>query len=234
MENTCCGMVETSLSTTLFLRAKGCPHGDRFCPDEIELTREKEIYAKPIEIGPIVELYPLFGECDLIAKVEADSYDAIGAVAISKIRSDPRRESDEAPRPCRVLSSTRPGPRFGSLFDHVNDLVSRWRPQPTIEPDLADREREDGDRCGGQQHEIPIGIGQVQLRGEKQIQREAPDHIQSFDHVAEHIREDRMRRAEPILRQGFLHLGDRYAIRPLRPRDRTPLANAMLATRIAS
>ena len=30
------------------------------------------------KIGQIVELYPLFGEYDLIAKVEADSYEAIG------------------------------------------------------------------------------------------------------------------------------------------------------------
>ncbi|TLZ98349.1 MAG: Lrp/AsnC family transcriptional regulator [Methanobacteriota archaeon] len=40
-----------------------------------------------MKIGQIVELYPLFGEYDLIAKVEADSYEAIGAVVMSKIRS---------------------------------------------------------------------------------------------------------------------------------------------------
>ncbi|HYY47420.1 MAG TPA: Lrp/AsnC ligand binding domain-containing protein [Thermoplasmata archaeon] len=38
-------------------------------------------------IEPIVELYPLFGEYDLIAKVEAESYDAIGSIVVSKIRS---------------------------------------------------------------------------------------------------------------------------------------------------
>jgi DNA-binding Lrp family transcriptional regulator len=54
---------------------------------DIEPTREKEVYAKLMKIGQIVELYPLFGEYDLIAKVEADSYDAIGAVVMSNIRS---------------------------------------------------------------------------------------------------------------------------------------------------
>ena len=54
---------------------------------DIEPTREKEIYAALMKIGQIVELYPLFGDYDLIAKVEADSYDTIGAIVVSKIRS---------------------------------------------------------------------------------------------------------------------------------------------------
>ncbi len=54
---------------------------------DIEPTYEKEVYAMLMKIGQIVELYPLFGEYDLIAKVEAESYDAIGAVVMSKIRS---------------------------------------------------------------------------------------------------------------------------------------------------
>ena len=54
---------------------------------DIEPTHEKEVYARLMKIGQIVELYPLFGEYDLIAKVEADSYEAIGAVVMSKIRS---------------------------------------------------------------------------------------------------------------------------------------------------
>ena len=40
-----------------------------------------------MKIEQIVELYPLFGEYDLIAKVEADSYDAIGSVVVSRIQS---------------------------------------------------------------------------------------------------------------------------------------------------
>ena len=40
-----------------------------------------------MKVDHIVELYPLFGEYDLIAKVEADSYEAIGKLVVSKIRS---------------------------------------------------------------------------------------------------------------------------------------------------
>ena len=54
---------------------------------DIEPTRDKEVYQKLIKIEHIVELYPLFGEYDLIAKVEADSYDAIGDLVVSKIRT---------------------------------------------------------------------------------------------------------------------------------------------------
>ena len=53
---------------------------------DIEPKREKEVYQKLTKIQDIVELYPLFGEYDLIAKVEADSYDAIGDIVVSKIR----------------------------------------------------------------------------------------------------------------------------------------------------
>jgi DNA-binding Lrp family transcriptional regulator len=56
---------------------------------DLEPAREKEVYAKLMKIAQIVELYPLFGEYDLIAKVEADSFDAIGDVVVSKIRSIP-------------------------------------------------------------------------------------------------------------------------------------------------
>lgn len=52
---------------------------------DIEPTREKEIYERLLKLEQIVELYPLFGEYDLIAKVEVESYDAIGTV-VSKIR----------------------------------------------------------------------------------------------------------------------------------------------------
>jgi DNA-binding Lrp family transcriptional regulator len=54
---------------------------------DIEPTREREVYAKLMKLKEIVELYPLFGEYDLIAKVEGESFDAIGAVVVSQIRS---------------------------------------------------------------------------------------------------------------------------------------------------
>ncbi len=40
-----------------------------------------------MKLEQIVELYPLFGEYDLIAKVEAESLDTIGEIVVSKIRS---------------------------------------------------------------------------------------------------------------------------------------------------
>jgi len=56
---------------------------------DIEPTREKEVYQRLIKVEHVVELYPLFGDYDLIAKVEADSYDAIGDIVITKIRAIP-------------------------------------------------------------------------------------------------------------------------------------------------
>lgn len=45
------------------------------------------MYERLMKIDEIAELYPLFGEYDLIAKVEADTYEAIGEVVVAKIRS---------------------------------------------------------------------------------------------------------------------------------------------------
>lgn len=42
-----------------------------------------------MKVKQIVELNLLFGEYDLIAKVEGDSFDAIGAIVVSRIRSIP-------------------------------------------------------------------------------------------------------------------------------------------------
>ncbi len=53
---------------------------------DIEPNREKEVYQKLLKVKEIVELYPLFGEYDLIAKVEADSFDAIGEIVVREIR----------------------------------------------------------------------------------------------------------------------------------------------------
>jgi len=54
---------------------------------DIEPAREREVYGKLMKLEQIVELYPLFGEYDLIAKVEAESLDTIGEIVVSKIRS---------------------------------------------------------------------------------------------------------------------------------------------------
>src|SRR5207249_10196217 len=76
------------LSTArMYAETRGTFTGIGFVLIYIEPTREKEVYQKLTKIKDIVELYPLFGEYDLIAKVEADSYDAIGKLVVSKIRA---------------------------------------------------------------------------------------------------------------------------------------------------
>lgn len=77
-----------SLSTTrIYAGTRAALTAIGFVLIDIEPSREKEVYQKLIKIEHIVELYPLFGEYDLIAKVEADSYDAIGDLVVSKIRT---------------------------------------------------------------------------------------------------------------------------------------------------
>ena len=68
-------------------RAIGMPTPIGFVLVDIEPNREKEVYEKLIKLPQIVELYPLFGEYDLIAKVEADSFDTIGNIVVQHIRS---------------------------------------------------------------------------------------------------------------------------------------------------
>jgi len=55
----------------------------------VEPKKDREVYQKLLRIDEVVELYPLFGDYDLIAKVEAESYDRIGEVVVGKIRALP-------------------------------------------------------------------------------------------------------------------------------------------------
>lgn len=48
---------------------------------------EREVFSKLTEMKQIVELYTLFGEYDLIARVEADSMNDVGQLVVDKIRS---------------------------------------------------------------------------------------------------------------------------------------------------
>ena len=41
-------------------------------------AHEQEVYNKLSKIPEIIELHPLFGEFDLIAKIEADDFDKLG------------------------------------------------------------------------------------------------------------------------------------------------------------
>jgi len=54
----------------------------------ISPLHEKEVYeALNKEISEIVEVHPLFGEYDILLKIETADIDSIGDVVINKIRS---------------------------------------------------------------------------------------------------------------------------------------------------
>ncbi|MFA5771880.1 MAG: Lrp/AsnC ligand binding domain-containing protein [Thermoplasmata archaeon] len=50
-------------------------------------TKEREVYKELTKIPDIVEIHPLFGEYDIIAKIEADSFDKLGKIIVNRIRS---------------------------------------------------------------------------------------------------------------------------------------------------
>jgi len=50
-------------------------------------AHEHEVYNMLSKVHGIIELHQLFGEYDLIAKIEADDFDEIGDIILSKIRS---------------------------------------------------------------------------------------------------------------------------------------------------
>jgi len=48
---------------------------------------EKEVYKKLKDTSEIIEVHPLFGEYDILLKIEAIDIDSIGEIVINKIRS---------------------------------------------------------------------------------------------------------------------------------------------------
>ncbi len=50
-------------------------------------AKEHEVYNELLKVKEIVELHPLFGEYDLIAKVEADDFNLLGQIVVDKIRT---------------------------------------------------------------------------------------------------------------------------------------------------
>jgi DNA-binding Lrp family transcriptional regulator len=48
---------------------------------------EHEVFNKLSKIPEVIELHPLFGEYDLIAKIEAEDYESLGQIIIHKIRT---------------------------------------------------------------------------------------------------------------------------------------------------
>ncbi len=47
---------------------------------------EYDVFNRLSKIPEVIELHPLFGEYDLIAKVEAKDYESIGEIIIQKIK----------------------------------------------------------------------------------------------------------------------------------------------------
>jgi DNA-binding Lrp family transcriptional regulator len=48
---------------------------------------EHEVFNKLSKIPEVIELHPLFGEYDVIAKIEAEDYESLGQIIIHKIRT---------------------------------------------------------------------------------------------------------------------------------------------------
>jgi DNA-binding Lrp family transcriptional regulator len=48
---------------------------------------EYEVFNKLSKLPEVIELHPLFGEYDLIAKIEAKDYENIGEIIIHKIKT---------------------------------------------------------------------------------------------------------------------------------------------------
>ncbi len=49
--------------------------------------KEREVYEKLIKLDEVEELYPLFGEYDLIAKITVNDFEELSEVVVKKIRS---------------------------------------------------------------------------------------------------------------------------------------------------
>ena len=50
-------------------------------------TRDHEVYKELSKVSEIVELHSLFGEYDLIAKIEAEDYEKLAEIVVNKIRT---------------------------------------------------------------------------------------------------------------------------------------------------
>lgn len=53
----------------------------------ISPLHEKTVYEKLTQISEIVEVHPLFGEFDILVKIEASDIDSIGSIVINQIRA---------------------------------------------------------------------------------------------------------------------------------------------------
>lgn len=53
----------------------------------VKPLKEHEVYNQLLRNKKIVEVHPLFGEYDLIVKIEIDNFEELGKVVIEEIRS---------------------------------------------------------------------------------------------------------------------------------------------------
>ena len=53
----------------------------------VSTKRESDVFNKLSKIPEVVEVYPLFGDYDIIAKIKAEDYDSVGEIVIHKIRT---------------------------------------------------------------------------------------------------------------------------------------------------
>ena len=53
----------------------------------VSSLHEYEVFNKLSKLHEVIELHPLFGEYDLIAKIEAEDYESIGEIVIHKIKT---------------------------------------------------------------------------------------------------------------------------------------------------
>ena len=53
----------------------------------LKIHQDVSVYNALLKVPEIVELHPLFGEYDLIAKIEGSDFDTLGHIIVNKIRT---------------------------------------------------------------------------------------------------------------------------------------------------
>ena len=53
----------------------------------ISPLHQSEVFNKLSKLSEVIELHPIFGEYDLIAKIESKDFESIGKIVINKIRT---------------------------------------------------------------------------------------------------------------------------------------------------
>lgn len=52
----------------------------------VVMGREREVYDALKEVEGVVDCHPLFGEYDIIAKIDTPTYDDVGKLVVEKVR----------------------------------------------------------------------------------------------------------------------------------------------------